>query len=348
MKYIGYILFLLIFICIFFLESAKVFFFDSFKLAPEITVLVSVCYIYIVLLTTVVSLFPQVFKDPISIYDTHVKMTCSVMVSLGLVGTFLGLVDMISGIATALSGDENDFGKRMASLLGAISTSLGAMSFAFMTSILGVGVSAYALVAATFVSTSLTEAKKVNDEHLKQDKETNNTMLDQNLNSKGYREIVSPILERIDTLEEKREEKAENTGIEIASPINNELLERMQNLEEKFLHIDMERFENEFTPVAIIDNIIQHHKILEAHNEILTDSILQLNRNHISLVQALDSLSSNLTLKSNSVDDQYKILHELNITMVKNNSLLHKIDHSANEIKLKASHGFEKLKHIFE
>ena len=160
MKYIGYVLFATIFALVAFMPAARAFFLESWSLAPEITALVAIAYIYVVGLTVVVSLFPNVSKHPSSLYDTHVKMACSVMVSLGLVGTFLGLVDMIAGIGKALSSGESDFSARMVLLLEAISSSLGAMSFAFMTSILGVGISAYSMIAGTFVLSSLKEADK--------------------------------------------------------------------------------------------------------------------------------------------------------------------------------------------
>lgn len=170
MKYVGYLLFLLVFIATVFVQSAKDFFNESLSLAPEITLLVTFCYLYIVGITIVLSFFPKLVKNRDSLYETHIKMACSVMVSLGLVGTFLGLVDMIAGIAAALSGEETDFGARMATLLSAISSSLGAMSFAFMTSILGVGMSAYAQVAGTFVLSSFKQDAKENSRQDKVDK----------------------------------------------------------------------------------------------------------------------------------------------------------------------------------
>lgn len=162
MKYIGYVLFAAIFLLVAFMPAAREFFLDSWQLAPEITALVAVAYIYVVGLTIVVAIFPNVSKNTSSLYDTHVKMACSVMVSLGLVGTFLGLVDMIAGIARALGGEDSDFSARMVLLLEAIASSLGAMSFAFMTSILGVGISAYTMIAGTFVLSSLKEQEKLN------------------------------------------------------------------------------------------------------------------------------------------------------------------------------------------
>lgn len=343
MKYIGYVLFALIFVSVVFFQPAKVFFIDSYDLAPEITVLVSICYIYIVFLTILVSVFPRILRDRISVYDTHIKMTCSVMVSLGLVGTFLGLVDMISGIGAALSGEESDFGKRMEALLGAISSSLGAMSFAFMTSILGVGVSAYSLVAATFVSTSFAEEKKKEElSKSKQivekiEKKEEKTSMEDN-----YTRLVVPILERIDTLEERKIE------LEKSPPINNILLERMEKLEDQFLNIDIKKFETQFTPLVVIDNILKHHEILERHNELLTESILELNRNHLTLLQSLDHLSTNIEKKADTIGEEYSILHDLNISLLKNNTLLHKIDNSVQEIKNKASGIFDKFRKAFD
>ena len=160
MKYIGYVLFAAIFLLVAFMPAAQEFFLESWSLAPEITALVAIAYIYLVALTAVLSVFPGLSKSRSSLYDTHLKMACSVMVSLGLVGTFLGLVDMIAGIARALGGEESDFSARMALLLEAIASSLGAMSFAFMTSILGVGISAYSMIAGTFVLSSFKEEDK--------------------------------------------------------------------------------------------------------------------------------------------------------------------------------------------
>lgn len=322
MKYVGYLLFALIFVSITFLQSAKDFFVESYELAPEITILVSVSYIYIVFLTITLSLFPRISSDRVSLYDTHVKMACSVMVSLGLVGTFLGLVDMISGIGAALSGDEADFSKRMALLLGAISTSLGAMSFAFMTSILGVGISAYSLVAATFVGSFFSAEKR--EEAQKVSTETN---LQTNL--------VTPIIERIDSLE-----KISNQTLE---PViqNNALSDRLTKLEDKISTLDITKFESELTPLAALDVITEHHKILEKHNELLTESIIHLNQNHIYLIDALNK-------SSQDTNNQNNLLSELNDTLNKANSLLFNLDESAHDIKNKTSIVANKLKKVFD
>lgn len=336
MKYIGYILFSLIFIGVFFLPSAKDFYIASYELAPEITLLVSFCYLYIVLLTIILSLFPKLLTDRLSLYDNHIKMTCSVMVSLGLVGTFLGLVEMISGIGAALSGGETDFAKKMESLLGAISTSLGAMSFAFMTSILGVGISAYSLVAATFVSSSFSEDKK---KQLKKESA--------GIKNDPYTNLVSPILDRIQTLEEKETVEGNHIKFE-ETTFDNLILERMKKLESAVQNIDISRFEKDFTPLFVIDTITQHHQLLEKHNEILTSSILQLSRHNLSLTQSLDNLSATIIATSENLGEKYKSLTNLNETMLKNNAILRDIDNSAQEFKNKTNTLFDKFKRLFD
>ena len=188
MKYIGYTLFLLVFILVSYVDTVKNFFVAALDLAPEITYLIAFFYCYITIMAIVLGIFPNLVKSRTSVLQSHLAMACSVMVSLGLVGTFLGLVDMISGIGAALTSDATDFAKRMENLLSAISSSLGAMSFAFMTSILGVGISAYSMVAGNFVITSFSEGNK-NEEN-------------DNINTYSY-DFEKEISHRLDFLEGK-------------------------------------------------------------------------------------------------------------------------------------------------
>ncbi|SUG35343.1 Uncharacterised protein [Salmonella enterica subsp. arizonae] len=70
-------------------------------------------------------------------------------VSLGLIGTFMGLTDMVSAISGSLGG-EGDLAAKMGAMISSISSALTAMSFAFLTSILGVTVSVLLLVSLNF------------------------------------------------------------------------------------------------------------------------------------------------------------------------------------------------------
>ncbi|HGG4252378.1 TPA: hypothetical protein ACJGIO_002729 [Salmonella enterica subsp. salamae serovar 42:z29:-] len=61
----------------------------------------------------------------------------------------MGLTDMVSAIAGSLGG-EGDLAAKMGAMISSISSALTAMSFAFLTSILGVAVSVLLLVSLNF------------------------------------------------------------------------------------------------------------------------------------------------------------------------------------------------------
>ncbi|WP_155398227.1 hypothetical protein [Vibrio owensii] len=147
-------------------------------------------------------------------------MACSVMVSLGLVGTFLGLVDMISGIGSALTSDATDFAQRMENLLSAISSSLGAMSFAFMTSILGVGISAYSMVAGNFVVTSFSDSQK----------EKNSTLISNDSFNADFKERLDFIEDKVNVLSLQSKE-GDVTPLIIFESLTKQNLQLVESLE---------------------------------------------------------------------------------------------------------------------
>ncbi len=345
MKYIGYILFALIFVALAITQGAKDFFNESYKLAPEITILVSVAYIYVVALTIVLSLFPRIVEDRITLYDNHVKMACSVMVSLGLVGTFLGLVDMISGIAIALSGQEEDFSKKMASLLTAISTSLGAMSFAFMTSILGVGISAYSLVASTFISTDFSESLKketLSPLLIPAPQEEINPLENNSIIEPLFERIAEPILERLDKIEKKQ------LTIDFSTIAHSPLMERITELEDKLATINLEKFKEDITPLMVLETINQHQTVLEKHNELLTNSIVQLNLNHIALVSAIGDANMIIEAKAKDDKEQNELIRTLTISLDDNSNTLKEVEDAIQHISDKSNQVIDKLKKAFD
>ncbi|HGB5296749.1 TPA: hypothetical protein ACIVOJ_004834, partial [Salmonella enterica subsp. diarizonae serovar 61:l,v:z35] len=80
---------------------------------------------------------------------SQTKLAASVSVSLGLIGTFQGLTAMVSSIAKSMGG-SSDMAEKMNSMLNAIASALSAMSYAFLTSILGVAVSVLLLLSLNF------------------------------------------------------------------------------------------------------------------------------------------------------------------------------------------------------
>lgn len=150
-----YIFGLLVYIAIplmaFFVEVARGFVTQCFELSPEITALIMISYLY-PLSVFIGSFFFRHHKFAnIEYFRTQVTLSSSLAVSFGLIGTFIGLANMIAGIAAGLNAD-GDFTQRMAMLLESIGLALDSMSLAFLTSILGVGTSVSILFAANFLN----------------------------------------------------------------------------------------------------------------------------------------------------------------------------------------------------
>lgn len=302
MKYIGYVLFAAIFALVAFMPAARVFFLDSWGLAPEITALVAIAYIYLVGLTVVVSLFPNVSKHTSSLYDTHLKMACSVMVSLGLVGTFLGLVDMIAGIASALSGGESDFSARMVLLLEAISSSLGAMSFAFMTSILGVGISAYSMIAGTFVLSALKEAEKSHKQATTE--------------SPGVPLIFDDLVQRLSQVETEMAKMrviSAEQGI-IPPALLHEVVQQGERAEQKnqLLVDQISAVSQQFANLASALNDISCGLTRgDRDTEILFEQLQRIEQNLVSSNTQLSSLGTSLNAVKGCADDFYQRVRQL-------------------------------------
>ncbi|WP_215986021.1 hypothetical protein [Vibrio hepatarius] len=80
-----------------------------------------------------------------------VSQTCgNTVVSLGLIGTFVGLTQMIENIAGAIGGEGGSIDEQIALIMTAIGESLNAMSFAFLTSVMGVAASVMIFCASVY------------------------------------------------------------------------------------------------------------------------------------------------------------------------------------------------------
>ncbi|EEI9952216.1 hypothetical protein GP217_004375, partial [Salmonella enterica] len=118
-------------------------------LAPQITYACGVLFILPLLLFLTHWVFRLKARKYYVLLATQTKLAASVAVSLGLIGTFMGLTDMVSAISGSLGG-EGDLAAKMGAMISSISSALTAMSFAFLTSILGVTVSVLLLVSLNF------------------------------------------------------------------------------------------------------------------------------------------------------------------------------------------------------
>lgn len=149
MYYIGLFFYAATFIACFLLKSVREMVQQCLLLAPEISYTMIGIYIY----PLIIFLFHRVFnknkQSNYTLLSNQTKLSASVTVSLGLIGTFIGLTGMITAISASLGG-EGDISEKMNAMISSISMALNSMSFAFLTSILGVSISVLLLVSLNF------------------------------------------------------------------------------------------------------------------------------------------------------------------------------------------------------
>ncbi|ELM3658872.1 hypothetical protein ACW6AV_002208 [Edwardsiella piscicida] len=122
---------------------------QALLLAPQISYACAVLFIYPLAIFLCHLIFRMKSKKYYLLLATQTKLAASIAVSLGLIGTFIGLTDMILAISSSLGGDGN-LATKMNAMISSISTALGAMSYAFLTSIVGVSISVLLLISLSF------------------------------------------------------------------------------------------------------------------------------------------------------------------------------------------------------
>ncbi|HDC1416933.1 TPA: hypothetical protein O7U53_000726 [Salmonella enterica] len=149
MYFLGLIFYVLTATCYLLFPAIKNMVNQAAFLVPQITYACGLLFILPLLLFLTHIVFRLKARRYYVLLATQTKLAASVAVSLGLIGTFMGLTDMVSAIAGSLGG-EGDLAAKMGAMISSISSALTAMSFAFLTSILGVAVSVLLLVSLNF------------------------------------------------------------------------------------------------------------------------------------------------------------------------------------------------------
>ncbi|EIK1322881.1 hypothetical protein LJV54_004676, partial [Salmonella enterica] len=147
--FLGLVFYILTAVCYLLFPAIKNMVNQAAFLAPQITYACGVLFILPLLLFLTHWVFRLKARKYYALLATQTKLAASVAVSLGLIGTFMGLTDMVSAISGSLGG-EGDLAAKMGAMISSISSALTAMSFAFLTSILGVTVSVLLLVSLNF------------------------------------------------------------------------------------------------------------------------------------------------------------------------------------------------------
>lgn len=151
MYIIGLLFYVVIPFLSYYVKSVQDFVLSCFQLSPEITVLIGFSYLYPLSVFFMAVLFKKKKLFDISYFRSQVTLSSTLSVSFGLIGTFIGLSQMVAGIASGMNAD-GDFSSKMAALLAAIGSALDSMSLAFLTSILGVATSVAILFSSNYLS----------------------------------------------------------------------------------------------------------------------------------------------------------------------------------------------------
>lgn len=150
MYYIGYLIYAVVIGAIVFLPAAKDLVVTAYALATEITV---GCLVVAALPALQFGYYhARGFKGQFY-YERLVSVSNTsgnTVVSLGLIGTFVGLTNMIAKIASAIGGEGGSMDEQIALIMSAIGESLDAMSFAFLTSVMGVAASVTIFCATVY------------------------------------------------------------------------------------------------------------------------------------------------------------------------------------------------------
>ena len=150
MHYIGYLIYAAVIASFFFVPAVHSLVSMSYSLATEITVGCLVVGAYPPLQFLIYQI--RGMRDRVCFERMcSVSQTCgNTVVSLGLIGTFVGLTQMIEKIAGAIGGEGGSIDEQIALIMTAIGESLNAMSFAFLTSVMGVSASVMIFCASVY------------------------------------------------------------------------------------------------------------------------------------------------------------------------------------------------------
>ncbi|WP_272539947.1 hypothetical protein [Providencia sp. PROV197] len=149
MYYIGLFFYAVTFSASFLLKEVREMIAQCLLLAPEISYAMIGIYIYPLIIFLYHKIFKRNEQENYIFLSNQTKLSASVSVSLGLIGTFIGLTGMITAISASLGGD-GDVSAKMNAMISSISMALNLMSFAFLTSILGVAISVLLLISLNF------------------------------------------------------------------------------------------------------------------------------------------------------------------------------------------------------
>lgn len=151
MYFVGYIIYAVTIAAILLIPSVRDIVVVSFELATEIVIGCGVMSLYPLLLFFTYNVRGKRDLTSKVKFESMAGACGNIVVSLGLIGTFVGLTKMIEQIAGAVTGGgDGGVEEQIAGIMIAIGNSLNSMSFAFLTSVMGVAASVIVLLSASY------------------------------------------------------------------------------------------------------------------------------------------------------------------------------------------------------
>ncbi|EMW0227420.1 hypothetical protein AADY61_001599 [Salmonella enterica] len=131
-------------------------------LAPEVAFAIFIVCLYPLIIFLYHFLRRKNAPENKKYLSSQARLAASVSLSLGLIGTFEGLTEMVSSISKSMMTEGKDLSETMAQMVSSISSALASMSYAFITSIFGVASSVLIIIAFNYIYTYYREQKTTN------------------------------------------------------------------------------------------------------------------------------------------------------------------------------------------
>lgn len=279
MYYIGLFFYVITFLSCFLFQGIKEMVQQCILLAPEISYAMIGIYIYPLIIFVCHKLLKKNTHRHYIFLASQTKLSASVTVSLGLIGTFIGLTGMITAISASLAGD-GDVAEKMTAMISSISMALNSMSFAFLTSILGVSISVLLLVSLNFFYFFYQKEAKEKDTIKKQD-------------VMGYANELNQIKETLCTLQDVNINIAKKL---VSIPENSQLASNIDNSLSSLSAVAQQQLN---VLNALKDDLLEEQKNRTHENEQLAAGILEISHTTQWLqAKSLENRKKLLTLLS--------------------------------------------------
>ncbi len=266
MYYIGLFFYAATFLACFLLQAVREMVQQCLLLAPEISYTMIGIYIYPLIIFLFHRLFNKNKQSNYLLLSNQTKLSASVTVSLGLIGTFIGLTGMITAISASLGGD-GDIAEKMNAMISSISMALNSMSFAFLTSILGVSISVLLLVSLNFFNFFYQkENNKVREK-----------------SSKNHSSDLKIIQERLDTLTAVNIDIAQKMLVttesnQLATEISAHLLTLSTVSQENLVVLQSIKETNNDWKIKLADYLLEEKEDRKTENNKISEEVLKIGR----------------------------------------------------------------------